>query len=166
MQTTHRQTVLAIDPGLRDLGYAVLRGRTLVDSGVRTFRLVPSNRRHAAILRRLRDWIERYRPTALVLEATPGNRHPTFRALRKLGRSIIRLARTSGIPFAVYPTQTVRKALVGNGWASKRDVAVALAAGYPSLRVYVAQNRQWKERYFQNMFDALALAVHHERRKR
>jgi Holliday junction resolvasome RuvABC endonuclease subunit len=166
MRKTRRQTILALDPGLRDLGYAILHGRTLVDSGVRTFRFVPSNQRHAAILRTLLDWVELYRPAALILEATPGNGHPTFHALRKLGQSIARLARTSGIPWAVYPAQTVRKALVGNGWASKRDVAVALASRYPTLSIYVRQNRRWKEKYFQNMFDALALAVHHQAQRR
>ncbi len=137
-----------------------------MDSGVRTFRFVPNNQRHAAILRALWDWIERYRPTVLVLEATPGNGHPTFRALRRLSRAIRRLSGAAGIPCFEYPAQTVRKALVGNGWASKRDVAVALASQYPTLRIYVAQNREWKEKYFQNMFDALALAVHHERHGR
>ena len=155
-------TILALDPGLRDLGYAILRGRKLVDSGVRTFRFVPRARRHAQALRTLADWIRRHQPTVLVLEATNRSSEPTFQALRALTTSMRRMARRHGLECVAYSAQTVRKALVGNGWASKRDVAVALAARYPTLRVFVRQNRQWKERYFQNMFDAVALAVHHQ----
>jgi Holliday junction resolvasome RuvABC endonuclease subunit len=157
----HDHTILALDPGLRDLGYAVLKGKHLLDAGTKTFRFTPPRDRHRVALAAVRDWIERHSPTVVVLEATPGNSHPTFRALRKLGLAIARLARAAGLPYVAYPAQTVRKALLGNGWASKRDMAIALAARYPTLRVYVNQTRRWKERYFQNMFDALALALYH-----
>lgn len=160
--TKNKQTILALDPGLRDLGYAVLEGKRIIDSGVRTFRFVPRARRHAEALASVRTWIDRHEPDALVLEATPGDHEPSFTALRRLGRSIRRLAGRKKIPCAVYSAQTVRKSLVGNGWAGKYDVALALAARYPTLRIYVRQNRRWKERYFQNMFDAVALAVHHQ----
>jgi Holliday junction resolvasome RuvABC endonuclease subunit len=57
----------------------------------------------------------------------------------------------------------VRKSLVGNGWAKKPEVAVAVAHRFPQLRVHLTQDRRWKERYWQNMFDAVALAIHHQR---
>jgi Holliday junction resolvasome RuvABC endonuclease subunit len=56
----------------------------------------------------------------------------------------------------------VRKHLVGDGWAGKAEVAAMLARSYPQLRIYLTQDRQWKERYWQNMFDAIALALHHQ----
>jgi hypothetical protein len=51
---------------------------------------------------------------------------------------------------------------MGNGWAKKREVAAVIAARHPSLRVYLTQDRKWKERYWQNMFDAIALGLHHQ----
>ncbi|MCB1280205.1 MAG: crossover junction endodeoxyribonuclease RuvC [Salinibacterium sp.] len=156
------KTILAIDPGLRDLGHAVLRGRRILDSGVATFRFVPRRRRHLEALSAVRTWIGRYDPDALVIEATTGDSQPPFPALRRLERSLKGLASRHHLACALYPAQTARKTLLGNGWAGKRDVAVALAARYPTLRIYVRQNRQWKERYFQNMFDAVALALHHQ----
>lgn len=166
MPKTTPQTILAFDPGLRDLGFAVTRGKLLLDTGVRTFRFTPRPRRLVAALRAVRELLGRQHPDVLVLEASPRSSHPNFRALRRFTRAVARLARNAGIPCVAYPVQEVRKALLGNGWASKRDVAVALAARHPGLRVYVKQNRAWKERYFQNLFDALALAVHHQARTR
>jgi Holliday junction resolvasome RuvABC endonuclease subunit len=60
-----------------------------------------------------------------------------------------------------YAPQTVRKGLVGNGWATKREVAAAISSRYPALRIYLTQDRRWKERYWLNMFDAIALALYH-----
>lgn len=157
----NNQTILALDPGLSDLGYAVLCGRRLVDSGVQSFRFISRSRRHAEALSTVRTWLDRHEPDSLVLEATPGDHEPNFAALRRLERSVRNLAGRKGLRLAVYPAQTVRKALLGNGWAGKYEVAVTMAARYPTLRIFVRQNRRWKERYFQNMFDATALAVHH-----
>lgn len=166
MPKTTPQTILAVDPGLRDLGFAVIRGKLLLDAGVRTFRYTPRPQRHAAALRAVHELLRRHSPDVLVLEAPPRSSLPNFRALRRFTQSVGRLARAADVPCVAYPVQEVRKAILGNGWASKRDVAVTLAARYPALRIYVKQNRVWKERYFQNLFDALALAVHHQTRPR
>lgn len=56
----------------------------------------------------------------------------------------------------------MRATVVGNGRAKKAEVALAIAHRFPSLRVYLTQDRMWKERYFLNMFDAVALALHHQ----
>ena len=48
---------------------------------------------------------------------------------------------------------SVRKRLCGSGRATKRDMARAVLARYPELKVYLAQNRKWKERFHGNMFD-------------
>jgi hypothetical protein len=55
-----------------------------------------------------------------------------------------------------------RRTVVGDGWAGKADVAKRLAGRYPELKVYRGQTRKWKDSYWQNMFDAIALALHHQ----
>ena len=157
----NHQTILAIDPGLRDLGRAVLCGRRLIDAGVETFRFVPRPQRHAAVLKTVRTCIDRFRPSVLVLEATTGDHEPPFPALRRLERSLKSLAARRGLPCVLYPAQAPRKTLLGNGWAGKYDVAVAVAARYPTLRIHLKQHRAWKERYWHNLFDAVALGLHH-----
>lgn len=158
-------TTLALDPGLRDLGFAVLSGTRLVASGVRPLRLFPKNRRPEEARRLVYGWIRAYRPETLVLEATHGHSVSTFSALNRLALSVRRVAIRHRLAVATYAPQTVRKAVVGNGWATKRELANAIAIQFPSLRVYLTQDRKWKERYFLNMFDAVALAVYHQEKR-
>ncbi len=156
------RTILALDPGLRDLGFAVLRGPRLVAAGVRPLRLLPRSRRHAEARRLVADWIRAYRPRVLVLEATYRHPVPGFAALHCLARASRRIARTARIEIAEYAPQTVRKAIVGSGRATKRETALAVATRFPQLRVHLTQDRRWKECYFLNLFDAVALALHHQ----
>lgn len=155
-------TILALDPGLRDLGFAVISGRRLVASGVRPLRLLPRERRLGEARRLIRAWVRAYRPQALVLEATYGHPVESFASLHHLAKTARRLAKEKGVRVSTYAPQTVRKSLTGNGWATKRDLAQSIALRYPALRVYLTQDRKWKEHYFLNLFDAVGLALHHQ----
>ena len=157
-----KPTILAIDPGLRHLGYAVLAGRRLVDSGVLSLRRVPPRRKFATIRESFRAWIRAYRPRTLVLEAVPKRPLDNLAGLPALGRLLQRLARRNKLQFAKYSATTVRCRVVGNGWAGKRETAEAICARFPELRVHLTHDRKWKERYWLNMFDAVALALHHQ----
>ena len=53
----------------------------------------------------------------------------------------------------------------GNGRAGKKDVARVIVSKFPDLKVYLTQDRAWKERFHQNMFDAVALGIMAMRRK-
>lgn len=157
------ETILAIDPGLRDLGYAVLSGRRLAASGVLNLRDTPKRQRLASAKAHVRRWVRTHKPTAIVVEKTNPHPLPWLDRLHRLTRSARRVARANGAAFAQYAPQTVRKSLVGNGWARKAEVAVAMAHRFPQLRVHLTQDRRWKERYWHNMFDAVALAIHHQK---
>lgn len=158
-------TTLAVDPGLRDLGFAVLAGQRLLASGVRPLRLFPRARRREEARRLVYGWIRAYRPETLVLEATHGHSVSGFSAVNRLALSIRHVGLRNRLAIATYAPQTVRKGLVGNGWATKKEVAVAIGHRFPALRVYLTQDRKWKERYFLNMFDAVALALYHQKRR-
>jgi Holliday junction resolvasome RuvABC endonuclease subunit len=157
------ETILALDPGLREFGYAVLTGRRLATSGVVNLRELPAARRLAAARAHVRRWAGAHRPTAIVVEKTYPHPLPWFARLHRLTLGVRHIARHRHAEFADYAPQTVRKSLVGNGWANKPEVAVAVAHRFPQLRVHLTQDRRWKERYWQNMFDAVALAIHHQR---
>ena len=159
-----RPTILALDPGLRELGFAVLAGTRLVTSGVRPLRLLPRDQRLAEARRLVRAWIAAYQPSALVLEATHRHPLPWLDALDRFAASVGHFAERKGLTIAMYAPQTVRKAITGHGWASKQELAQAVAFRFPALRVYLTQDRRWKVRYFQNMFDAVGLALHHAER--
>ena len=157
------ETILALDPGLRELGYAVLAGRRLAASGVLNLRELPRSQRLAAASSHVQRWANAHKPTAIVVEKTYPHPLPWLDDLHSFTRGVGRIASRRQIAFAVYAPQTVRKSLVGNGWAKKPEVAVAVAHRFPQLRVHLTQDRRWKERYWQNMFDAVALAIYHQR---
>lgn len=159
--------IIGIDPGLRALGAAVLGSRgELLDARVLT---VPRDRTLPTRLKRLGEGLEDllalHRPGLLILEATWPNHHPSLAVLHRVGRLVRRLARARRIRLVAVPSATVRKALLGNGRAGKPAVAQVLAARYPELRLYLRQDERWKEAHFQNLFDALALALYAHRAK-
>jgi Holliday junction resolvasome RuvABC endonuclease subunit len=155
------ETTLALDPGLRELGFAVLKGPKLLAAGVRPLFLTPKPLRVAAGRRLLAQWLRAYAPDAVVVERTYAHPTGTFDSVHRFAVALQKTASRRGFRTATYPPQTVRKAVAGNGNAPKAAAARVLAARYPSLRVYVTQDRRWKERYWQNLFDALALAEYH-----
>lgn len=161
MRKTPR-TVLAIDPGLRELGFAVLTGRRVAASGVRPLFLTPSPNRVGEARRLLKGWLSAYRPDDVVIERTYAHPTGTFDSVHRLAVALQKAASRRGFRTATYSPQTVRKAIVGNGNAEKVEAAKVLAAKYPALRMYLSSDRKWKARYFLNAFDALALAVFHQ----
>ncbi len=158
----HPDTILALDPGLRDLGYAVLHGRRLVTGGVLPLRHLPKPDRLAEVRRQVREWLKVHRPGTVAVEKTYPHPVPWLDGLHAITRYARGLARRKHLRFATYAPQQVRQTVLGNGKGTKREAAVMVAARFPALRVYLTQDRRWKERYWQNMFDAIALALHHQ----
>jgi Holliday junction resolvasome RuvABC endonuclease subunit len=155
-------TILALDPGLRDLGYAVLRGRRILTSGVLGLRRAPKADRLGVVRKNVRGWLKTHRPDVVVVEKTYRHPLPWLNQLHQISRSARNLATRQHAAFMMYSPQSVRATVAGNGRARKPDVAIAVAHRFPSLRVYLTQDRRWKERFWQNMFDAIALALHHQ----
>lgn len=113
---------------------------------------------HEALGRLIRG----YRPGTLVLESIPNRPLDRLAGLPALGRRLRRLAAASRMRTAMYSARSVRRTVVGDGWAGKQKVAEALSKQFPVLRVHLTHDRKWKEAYWQNMYDAVALAIHHE----
>lgn len=153
--------ILCIDPGLRDLGYAVLQGGTLVIAGVKPLSGFPRAERPREARNWVRYLLDTIRPSTVVIEKTNGQRKGPFAALHDLVTAIQALARRSGTPSVLYPAQTVRKRLTGSGWASKVELARIVAGRLPALRVFLTQDTKWRERHFLNLFDAVALGLFH-----
>lgn len=159
---TKTSKLLCIDPGLRDLGYAVLDGDTLVIAGVKPLARFPRPQRPREARNWVRYLLDTIRPSTVVIEKTNGQRKGPFAALHDLTTAIQALARRSGTPSVLYPAQTVRKCLTGSGWASKAELARVVAGRLPVLRAFLTQDRKWRERHFQNLFDAVALGLYHQ----
>lgn len=156
----HNQTILAIDPGTRHLGIAVLDGDTLVHYGVRSIpgSLGPHARLQAGrriVHRLLRD----FRPGLLAIEKAFVSKSRNAALLNVLVDEIHASARARRISVRAFAPSTVKWRIARSGRATKRAVAAAVVLRYPELKPFLGQNRKWKERYHGNMFDAIAVGL-------
>ncbi len=69
------------------------------------------------------------------------------------------VGKRKGLSVVSYAPSTVKKHICGNGRASKKELSKVIVSKYPELKVYLTQDRAWKEEYHQNMFDAVALGL-------
>ena len=155
-----KRRVLAIDPGTRHLGLAVLDDSALVYRGVWSLR-----KRHSPheTLRDGKRLIARligdFRPEMLVVEKAFFAKSRNTALLNVFVDEIRALGRRTGLEVLSFAPSTVKKTVTGSGKASKRAVARVVVSRYPELRAFIGQDRKWKERYHSNMFDAVALGI-------
>lgn len=154
-----KPTILAIDPGITYVGYAVLRGAGLASAGVHVVQAGSARARHREVRAVTAEWLRDFTPSVVVMEATYHHRQTTFETLHRTALAIESLVRERHVPVESVSVRTVRRTLAGNGNATKKELAAAITLLFPSLRVYLRQNRRWKDKYFSNLFDAVALAV-------
>lgn len=122
-------TILGIDPGMHETGWAVLDGATpgaprLIASGViRTQPGVPTPERLVAIHQELSDVIREHGPAACAMEEMFFSKEAnTIRAtLQARGVALLAVAQT-GRAIHEYNPKTVKSAVTGSGSAQKAQV--------------------------------------------
>lgn len=150
--------VLAIDPAAKGFGFAVMEpGTGLVAWGTRDAR----DDKYGTALRRAAELLDTYRPAIVVLEdcrAEGSRRRPH---VRRLLRSIERLAAQRGVKVRLVPPSTRLAAFAEAGATTKYQVATALAERFPVLRHRLPPVRKpWMtEDHRMGIFDAVALLV-------
>jgi Holliday junction resolvasome RuvABC endonuclease subunit len=152
--------ILAIDPGTRLMGVAFLDDGKLLYHSVQVIGRGRSpqetlQRAKGVILRLIEDLT----PQTIAAEKTFFSRNRNTALLNVLFDEIRSIARKKGLRFVSYAPSTIKKFTCNNGRATKKEVATVIVSKFPELRVYLTQDREWKERFHQNMFDAVALAV-------
>lgn len=114
--------ILAIDPGSRKLGWAIVAdGPRRVDSGVlRLAERLPLNERLGQILTALQELFEKYAPAQLAIESAfvHDNAH-TALVLGQTRGLPIALAAARGLPIFEYTPAVVKKRIAGSGRAEK-----------------------------------------------
>lgn len=162
--------VLAIKPGSRYLGVAVLEGPELLYWKVKGIKQKRSQKKmtRARRLKRAEEivasLIDRHQPDVLAVE------QPFFASsikssfLNDLTGRIEALRRKRKLKVRSYlPIQT-RRFLCGNGRVTKMEVERIIATErYPWLFRYYQKDlwkHWWEEKYYYRMFDAVALALY------
>lgn len=135
-------TVLGIDPGLGATGYSIVRaaGRvvSLCEAGViRTDGGAPLQDRLLTLYRGVKGIIEEIRPDVMVVEELHSRYHHPLTAIKMAHArgAIYCAAAEHGVPVEGYAPTRVKKAITGNGHASKEQIQrmVQMALGLQSL---------------------------------
>ena len=158
--SNNNSKILAIDPGTREMGVAFLEDGKLIYYGVKVIKKRKSPHEtlregRKVILRLIKD----FKPHVLVVEKAFFFNNRNASLLNVFVDEIKAIGRRKRLKVLSYAPSTVKKYICGNGRASKKEVARVLVAKYPELKVYLTQDRAWKEEYHQNMFDAVALGI-------
>ena len=134
--------ILGIDPGLQCTGWAVValdrdRPRVIEAGIIRTRRGQAPERRLYEIHRGLTEVIQQLAPEVAVVESLYAHyRHPRTAILMGHARGVIFLAAADrDLPVKSYSATRIKKALTGNGRASKVQVqrTVQIALGLKSI---------------------------------
>lgn len=160
MPNSKKLKVLAIDPGTREMGVALLEDGALIYQGVKTIRRKKSPHEtlragRKIILRLIND----LKPNVLAVEKTFFSNNRNSALLNVFADEIRAVGKRKGLKVLAFAANTVKKAICRNGRASKEELARAVVSKYPELNVYLGQDRKWKSRYHANMFDAVALGM-------
>jgi crossover junction endodeoxyribonuclease RuvC len=150
--------ILGIDPGLSTTGYGVIeyanRAIRLVEGGrISPGRSKNLHERLAELQRNLSDIIRTLHPDVMVVEEVfSQTAYPRAAIMMAHARgALICAAALTNMPIFHYSATAVRRALLGNGGASKQQVAAMVAQ---TLRIRRAVGPA-------DVTDALALAITH-----
>ena len=126
--------LLGLDPGLRATGWGVIeadgnRLTHVADGTVRPPAEGSLAARLAALRAALARVIDDYRPDEAAVEETFVNRNPASALRLGQARGVVLLAPAeAGLPVAEYPTNLVKKSIVGVGHADKKQIATMVGA--------------------------------------
>lgn len=158
MTTTSPKRILGIDPGTNVLGFAILEVNKnqlkVIEISVLTFAHISDDHTDKLryIFEQVQDIIRQYRPEEMAIEAPFFGKN--VQAMLKLGRAqgvAIAAGMVNGLAITEYMPKKIKKAVTGNGNASKEQVAGMLEN---------ILHQKFQEKYF-DATDALAAAVCH-----
>jgi crossover junction endodeoxyribonuclease RuvC len=156
---TNRIKILAIDPGTRQLGVAVLSDGELLYYAVKTIRKRGSA---GEVLSQARGVVARliadYEPQYLAIEKTFFIQKSAA-LLNVTADEIKAVAKAEGLPIHEYAPTVVRKIICNSGRATKKEAAKVIASKYPELSRFLEQRTKWEELYYANMFDAVGVGL-------
>ena len=154
------KTILSVDPGTRYWGVTVFRGEDIIVSLVKVLSTKGSPRKRLNEVKNVfSSLIKDYAPDVLVLEKPFLFWSKQSHLLNVLIEEIKSLARKEKMRIYEFSPRTVRKAVCGNGNASKKDMAMVVSTIYPELKIRLNQDRRYKEIYWGHAFDSAGLGV-------
>lgn len=151
--------ILALRPGKREMGIAVLDGKDLVFWGVAGFRGLAGPAFLDAVERRLLALVQTYEPQVLAMEKPTPARLAASPMLGAIMSRISAVAVGEGLQVRVCSPDKVRERLCGSEQATHHQMVERIVALYPHLGRYRRPRQQWQEDYWRPMFAAVAVGM-------
>lgn len=152
-------TILALDPGTKELGVAVLLEARLEFYGVKTFKQrQPPHLFLAVVASYITGLIAAHRPTVLAIEQTFCRQRQSA-LLNVTAAEIIYAANQHGLRVFVYDPAKVRQTICQHEKGTKGETAQIVARRYPELSRYLKQPTRWETLYWGHVFDAVAVGL-------
>ncbi len=154
------KTIIAVDPGTRYWGVTVFRGEDIAVSLVKVLSTKGSSRKRLNEIKKVfSSLIEDYAPDILVIEKPFFFWSKQSRLLNVFIEEIKSASRKEKMKVYEFSPRTVRKAVCGNGNATKKDMAKIICSIYPELKIRLNQDRRYKEIYWGHAFDSAGLGI-------
>lgn len=124
--------ILGIDPGTIVTGYGILscesKGYSVLDYGcIRPPPRLKLTDRYLVIYEGIQFLLEKHQPSVLVVETQFVRKNPQSAIKLGMARGVVILAaKQKGLQIVEYPPAKAKKAAVGNGRASKRQVQLMM----------------------------------------
>lgn len=121
-------TLLALDAGVRETGWAIFRPEGAIETGAigtATRRRVDAESRVAQLVESLDLLVAQWQPVSVV-HSLPSGIHWPVPALDLLQASLVQWSQKHGLAVHAYTAQEVRAAIVGHTNASRQQLAYAV----------------------------------------
>ena len=151
--------ILAIDPGTKQIGIAMLSDGELLYYGVKTIRTRSSP---GEVLKQAQYIVSRliadYEPQYLAIEKT-FIIQKSAALLNVVADEIKATAKREGLMVFEYAPLLVRKLICKTEKATKKGAARIIALSFPELTRFVQRQSKWETLYYANMLDAVAVGL-------
>jgi Holliday junction resolvasome RuvABC endonuclease subunit len=151
--------ILAISPGTREFGVAILENEELVFYGVKSIR---NQRTSRLLLQKVSRIIDRliieYKPTALAIKK-PLVLQKSSALVVVVAEQIKSVARQSGLLIHEYDPQVIRRFVCQGKKATKKETAKIIATRCFELAQYSDRKKPEELLYWGRMFDAIAVGI-------
>ncbi len=151
--------ILALRPGRREVGIAVLEGEELLLCRVANFR----DKRLPLLLntmrKRMHSLVQFYQPTVLAIEQVSPKRRQASPYLDAITGIIQLVALEANLKFYYHGSDEIRQHLCGSPRATGRDLVTHIIANYSKISRYAIWTSRWQESYWMPMFTAIAVGL-------
>lgn len=152
-----KQTVLAINPGMRYLGIAVFCGPVLNDWSVKVVCGKRSPEKLDKIMVLIERLIDEHNPDIIVLKKFHSSRSSQY--LNVLSKRIENLASGRNISLTQYSIEEIEAFYSPGCPINKSDLAELMCQRHPVLRIDYNKERHNTNPYYLRMFEAVALGM-------